>query len=62
MKSVDYVTFAERLAAREDRWGLMTEFQKAWKIPRTGAAIVATATLNRAEKRLGFALPLALRE
>ena len=62
MKSVDYASFAERLAAREDRWGLMTEFQKTWKIPRTGAEIVSTATLDRAEKRLGFAIPLALRE
>ena len=62
MKSVDYRTFGERFADREDRWGLMTEFQKVWKIPRAGAEIVSTATLNRAEKRLGFVLPLALRE
>ena len=62
MKSVDYRAFAERFAERPDRWGLMTEFQKTWKIPRTGASIVPTANLNRAEKRLGFKLPLALRE
>lgn len=62
MKSVDYRTFAERFSARPDRWGLMTEFQKAWKLPHRGAKAVPTANLNRAEKRLGFGLPLAFRE
>ena len=53
MSDVDYRTFAGRLAARTDRWGLMLEFLPHWNLPRKGAKPVPSEEMERAEERLG---------
>lgn len=57
---------AERLAAPGDRWALMREIQRDWGLPDAGAVQTPAAELGAeiagAERRLGFALPAALKE
>jgi hypothetical protein len=62
MPAVDYHKFAIRFAARKTRCGLMLKFLRNWNHPRKGAKLVPSAKIDRAEKRLGFALPAALKE
>jgi len=54
--------FAARLAAREDRWSLLTDFVAEWHSPLQAGDGYSPKELDAAERRLGFKLPLALRE
>ena len=58
----DAQQFAARLAAREDRWSLLTEFVAEWHMPLQEGDGYSAAELDAAEQRLGLKLPLALRE
>jgi hypothetical protein len=54
--------FAARLADRQDRWSLLTEFVAEWHTPLQEGDGYSAAELDAAEQRLGLKLPLALRE
>ena len=54
--------FAARLAKREDRWSLLTDFVAEWHTPLREGDGYSVAELEAAEQRLGLKLPLALRE
>jgi len=58
--------FAARLAARnegaENRWSLLTDFVAEWHAPLQVGDGYSKEELDAAERRLGFALPVALRE
>ena len=54
--------FAARLAAREDRWSLLTDFVAEWHAPLQEGDGYSVAELDVAEQHLGLKLPLALRE
>ena len=54
--------FAARLAAREDRWSLLTDFVAKWRRPLQEGDGYSATELDAAEQRLGLKLPLALRE
>lgn len=58
--------FAARLAARkegaEGRWSLLTDFVAEWYAPLQTGHGYSKEELDAAERRLGFALPTALRE
>lgn len=54
--------FAAHLAAREDRWSLLTDFVAEWHTPLQAGDGYSAAELDAAEQRLGLKLPLALRE
>ena len=54
--------FAGRLAAREDRWSLLTDFVAEWHAPLQEGDGYSPEELDAAEQRLGLKLPLALRE
>ncbi len=58
--------FAARLAARressEDRWSLLKDFVAEWHAPLQFGDGYSQEDLDAAERRLGFALPTALRE
>lgn len=54
--------FAARLATREDRWSLLTDFVAEWHTPLQEGDGYSPEELNAAEQRLGLKLPLALRE
>ncbi len=54
--------FAARLAARKDRWSLLTDFVAEWHTPLQEGDGYSAAELDAAEQRLGLTLPLALRE
>lgn len=58
--------FAARLAARkegaENRWSLLTDFVADWHAPLQDGDGYSEEELDAAERRLGFALPTALRE
>lgn len=58
----DAQQFAARLAKREDRWSLLTEFVAEWHTPLQEGDGYSAAELDAAEQRLGLKLPLALRE
>jgi len=54
--------FAARLADRQDRWSLLTDFVAEWHTPLQEGDGYSAAELDAAEQRLGLNLPLALRE
>ena len=54
--------FAARLAERKDRWSLLKDFVAEWHAPLSDGNGYSAAELDAAEGRLGFKLPLALRE
>lgn len=58
--------FAACLAVRkegtENRWSLLTDFVAEWHAPLQAGDGYSKEELDAAERRLGFALPLALRE
>jgi len=54
--------FAARLAAREDRWSLLTAFVADWRTPLQEGDGYSPEELDTAERRLGLKLLLALRE
>ena len=54
--------FAARLAEREDRWSLLTDFVAEWHMPLQAGDGYSPKELDAAEQRLGLTLPLALRE
>ena len=54
--------FAARLAAREDRWSLLTDFVAEWHAPLQEGDGYSVAELDVAEQHLGLKLPLALQE
>lgn len=58
----DAQQFAARLAEREDRWSLLTDFVAEWHRPLQEGDGYAPKELDAAEQRLGSKLPLALRE
>ncbi len=59
---IDYSTFATRLHQRQDRWSLLEAFIQEWELPTAERARFILEDLAEAEARLGFALPLAVRE
>jgi hypothetical protein len=61
---IDYGDFAVRLAARKDRWSLLKEVLDEWGIDIQGATEpeFTEGAIARAERRLGFMLPGALKE
>ena len=58
----DAQQFAARLANREDRWSLLTDFVAEWHTPLQEGDGYSVAELDVAEQQLGLKLPLALRE
>lgn len=58
---IDFGQFARRLASAGDPWTLMSEVQREWAIPDTGATAVPEAEVAEAEALPGFALPEALK-
>lgn len=58
----DAQQFAARLADRQDRWSLLKDFVAEWHTPLQEGDGYSATELDEAERRLGFALPPALRE
>lgn len=54
--------FAQRLANRQDRWSLFKDFVAEWYAPLRDGDGYSAEELDAAERRLGVALPVALRE
>lgn len=62
MHMIDYGQFATKLAQRTDRWSLLEEYVRDWRLPVAGRSRYSAMDITDAEDQLGFKLPLALRE
>lgn len=62
--SIDYGDFAARLEARKDRWSLLKEILDEWDVvvQVEEQAEFTRESITKAERRLGFTLPTALKE